>query len=494
MATEDRTRHERLRALFPRAYATDPRDSVLGALLEVLADGLRSFDQTIERALRDKWLATAEPHRRPEGETSEQWLEAALAGEPEPLEHLGVLLDLLRQPWERDEEAYRRRLAVLAPLMTRGLANVRALLYFSLTALGAEPCSGLERSGDGTTTAFGLEPGRRARCATCRGGRIAPTGPCPMRPEHEIMRASLVDNPHRVARLQRSPLTLGPDGTAIVRFTSQSLFDDRPELELSVPNDATGTPFMASFRSHQTGERIVVEHPLVIGDTLSILPRSPHDPTQPARDQLWVDRPAGSNPPVSVARIVHADGQSSVAPITVFRDVVFEGARFDLDRFAPEDATGAGEPEVTVPAIVPGANTWDYIPLGATGASLAVPPPGASPVGTGPVTLRLRWWTRPIARFLVRIPITPTVRSTLDEGAAEHVRRMIHRVRPVGVLPIIDFVEPLVPETLDLVDATPGLGLSIIEPLSPIDDLLDDHEIVPGVFDVTLFDATLLQP
>ncbi|MCA9696133.1 MAG: hypothetical protein KC431_01325, partial [Myxococcales bacterium] len=59
MAVEDRTRHDRLRSLLPRVYATDPREHALGVMLEVLGDSLRELDRYSERALRDRWLRTA---------------------------------------------------------------------------------------------------------------------------------------------------------------------------------------------------------------------------------------------------------------------------------------------------------------------------------------------------------------------------------------------------------------------------------------------------
>lgn len=552
MTTEDRTRHDRIRTLFPRAYATSSRDSVLGVLLDALAEGLRGLDHATERALRNKWLATAEAPREPvdsgisaparDSAARETLMRVELGGAPRPLEQIGSALDLLRQPWEVDPHAYRARIAALAPLMTRGLATPRVLLSFTIGALGGEPCPRLEWDGDGTT-AIGLPPGRLARCRACRGGRRRPAGPCPLRAD-ATMSASLVDNPRRVVRLEREAVPTGNDEPAQIHFDSDSLFHDRPELELRVPAgntprfedsrfDVTSFPelrgqIVPSFRSRQTNERIVVVYALAPGDTLTILPHVPYDPDVPPHQQRWVDRPTSANPFPPVVRV---NGRDVDAPVIVFHGVTFDGARFGIDRFAPDSdaprfdaghfdlatfdqAAAAGRLEATTPTVVPGANTWDYTSLdaGAVAAVLAsLPPetplPPAPVVDTTnlpPVTLRLRWWTRPVSRFLLRIPSTPAVRESVALGAASYVRHMVERVRPVGVEARVDFLEPPFREVLEPSDGLGGATVSLAEDLSPADDMgrgmalptetLDGLDLMAfrGIFDVTPFELTVL--
>lgn len=536
MSIEDRTRHERLRALLPQAYATDPRDSALGVLLDVLGDGLRDLDQAAERALRDKWLATAEADRDPlDSLGTASTIE--LGGTPKPLEFLGAALDLLRQPWEVDEEAYRARVALLAPLLSHGLGTVRALLTFSITALGGEPCPKLTRAGD-TTTAIGLAPGRHARCRECRAGGGALVGACPLRDE-AIMTASLVENPRAIMRLSRQSLQPGNDGQATIRVESDSLFADRPELELRVPvinpqrfdeqyfdeaefldDDALVVP---SFRSRRTSERIVIAQPLRSGDVLTILPISPHDPGIPDHLQKWVDHPPGSN---RVTPVVRINGTEPDVPVILFTGVSFDGARFG-DRFAPEDdlpqfdlgaydeasfdeAGAPGTQEVTTPAVLPGIDIWDYVPLDRAGleaarAAVSLDTPASLEMGdadTRPVSLRLRWWTRPATTAIVRIPLDDAVRRAIGLGAAEYVRALVDRVRPIGVTVAIEFVEPPYRESLEPIVGLRELGMTLVEPLLPLDatrfgpslpaEALDGLDAVAfgGLFDVTPFDLS----
>lgn len=498
MASEDRTRHERLRALLPRVYATDPRTSVLGALLDVLGDELRSFDRATERAQRDKWLTTAEAP--PEVATNGT---IALDREPWPLEHLGALLDLLRQPWEVDEEAYRRRVALLARLVTTGLATPRSILMFTVTALGAEPCPALEREDD-ATVALGFPADRVARCRTCRGGRELPTEPCPWRAEHTLS-AGLVDNPRIQLRVSRTSVIAEADSSGTIRFESNSLFSDRPALEVTVattPTPPAGTLVVPSFRSRQTRERIVVLHALAPGQTLSILPVSPHDPSVAPHRQRWVDRPPAGNPS---APEVHIDGVLAPdVPVILFRDDGFDAARFDVSAFGDDGGVQTfddalfdvasfdydpthGALEVTTPAVVPGVNTWDYVPLGLDDVLLAlerlppeVPAPAAPAIGSAslqPVAVRLRWWSRPAALFALRIPPTAAVLDVAAKGGAQYLRRMVERVRPVGVTALIEFPLPAFRDVLDPADT----------------EVLVEIEVPPtGSFDATVFDFSLL--
>ncbi|MEX1367817.1 MAG: hypothetical protein AB1Z98_32110 [Nannocystaceae bacterium] len=522
---EDRTRHDRLRSLLPATYATNPRDSAVGVVLEVLADRLREADQAIERGLRDKWLLTAQAAREvqdpqdPPGGLSaeiEPLPTVDLGDRPLPLEYLGAALDLLRQPWEADTEAYRRRVKLLAPLLAGGLGTPRAIIAMALSALGSEPCPRLTREGN-ETRGIGLPSGSLDRCRACRGGRRPPPGPCPLR-EQATMSARVVDNPRSRVSLVREQLRPGATEEARIYANNLSLFADRPELTLSIPAGASTAAVVPRFRSLRTGEELVIARVLQAGDTLSVRGPSPYDPERPRHRQQWVDRPAAfAAAPAQVRVGVEVD-----VPV-----IASEGSRFDSAVFGPD----VGEPadaatftvtrlvdpsELEVPAMLPGANTWVYQPLTRSELDAAVADlDPAEDLGALPdsalvpedrddtqVQLVLRWWVRAPSRFRLRIPRTPAVQAAETAGAAGYLRRLIDRARPIGVLPVIDFLQPIEPESLDPRDGLGAFALSIAEPVEPGDvlpqDLRLDEQLGPedgggfiGVFDVTIFDFSV---
>ncbi|HWN67857.1 MAG TPA: hypothetical protein VNM90_09460 [Haliangium sp.] len=533
MAIEDRTRHERLRSLLPRIYATDPDTSALGRVLEMLADLLREADSALERALRDKWLATASGDRGASGENGEGGEPAGeddeggplpvveLGGAPLPLELLGAAVDLVRQPWEVSHEAYRTRVRLLAPMLASGLATPRVLLAFALTSMHAEPCPVLERRED-ATQAVGLPPGTLNRCRVCRGGDVPPPGaPCPFR-GRAIMDATLTDNPRTRVALRRRTLDPAP-GTAEggphsarLRVRSDSLFAAKPEIVLQVP-EAAATPVVASFRSLSTGEEVVVAWPLPAGATLTLRPASPHDPATPRHLQRWVDRPPGEARAPARIWVVSSEGVD-LLDSDVF---VTQGPRFDSARFSAEDETVAEAPahfaslmqRIDSPSLPPGESTWLYRPLDRDALADALADVtgkfdvgeidyGDENQGDDPeererkreqkrdqvrarlqqavldtpdtpsdtmVDLTLSWWTRPPSRFRLRIPRTAAVKAALASGAADHLRQMIDRVRPAGVQPIFDFAELPFPEPLEPRDALRRLDVLAREPVAPGD-------------------------
>lgn len=530
MAGEDRTRHERLRGLLPRAYATDPTDSALGVILEVLGDLLRDADRDIERALRDRWLATAAGDRSAAAPNTED----APGGSPPlptielaglmPLELLGAALDLVRQPWEVDHEAYRSRVRILAPMLAAGLGTPRVILAFALTSLHSEPCPSLERQGD-ETRGIGVPPRRLARCRACRGGRVVPPPgtPCPLRAT-AIMDATVIDNPRTRVELRRRRVAPGESG-APIRVSSASLYAARPELVVSVPADAaSGTSAVVSLRSLGTGEEFVIAQPVAPGETLHIRPSSPHDDDTPRHRQVWVDPPAGEAFATAQAWITSEGGGRRNLDV----EVVFaaRGARFDAGRFVGDGDQGSQFANVRMaietPALPPGDTTWQYRPLSRSELETALADAGdamdeqrlqdllaAAPETPcpDPVDITLRWWTRPPARFGLRIPRVPAVAAALEAGADAYLQRMIDRVRPAGVHPVIDISEPPKREELVPRDALDGLtvrmrervepgdhgGLAGLQTSLPGDAVAPDH--VPGfigIFDVTRFDISRL--
>lgn len=555
MAIEDRTRHERIRSLLPRIYATDADSSALGRVLEMLADLLRETDRALERALRDKWLATAsgdrsasaEPPDSAEDGEDEGLPVIELGGAPLPLELIGAGVDLVRQPWEMSHEAYRTRVRLLAPMLASGLATPRVLLAFALTSMHAEPCPVLERRED-ATQAFGMPPGTLNRCRVCRGGDVPPAGAtCPFR-DRVIMDATLTDNPRTRVTLRRRTLDPAPGTTeagphsARLRVRSDSLFSSKPEVVLQVP-DTSEAPVVASFRSLSTGEEVVVAWPLAPGAILTLRPASPHDPATPRHLQRWVDRPPGEAR--APARVWALAGET----VTLLDERVFvtQGPRFDAARFSADDETVSEAPahfaslmqRIDSPSLPAGDNTWLYRPLGRDALADALADvagdfdvgPGApgetpeerearreqvralvaqaledtppEPADTA-VDLTLSWWTRPPARFRLRIPRTSAVKAALATGAADYLRQMIDRVRPAGVQPIYDFAELPRQEPLEPADALVQLDVRAAEPLEPgdRDGLAELDAVVPealepadqagflGIFDVTPFDIS----
>jgi hypothetical protein len=558
VAIEDRTRHDRIRSLLPRIYATNADTSALGRVLEVLADLLRETDRALERALRDKWLATATGDRSASpgapGSTGDDEDDEdlglpvlELGGAPLPLELIGAAVDLVRQPWEVSHEAYRTRVRLLAPMLASGLATPRVLLAFALTSMHAEPCPVLERRED-ATQAFGMPPGTLNRCRVCRGGDVPPAGvPCPFR-GRVVMDATLTDNPRTRVTLRRRTLDPAP-GTAEagphsarLRVRSDSLFASKPEIVLQVP-DTSEAPVIASFRSLRTGEEVVVAWPLAPGAILTLRPASPHDPATPRHLQRWVDRPAGEAR--APARVWAVAGEA----VTLLDDRVFvtQGPRFDAARFSADDEAVSEAPahfaslmqRIDSPSLPAGESTWLYRPLGREALEDALADvagdfdvgegaPGETPEerearrelvrelvrqaveDTPPapadtaVDLTLSWWTRPPARFRLRIPRTPAVKAALATGAADYLRQMIDRVRPAGVQPIYDFAELPFPEPLEPQDALVRLDVRVTEAVEPgdRDGFADLDAVLPealepadqagflGIFDVTRFEIS----
>lgn len=717
MATEDRTRHDRLRGLLPRSYAVDPETSALGVVLEVLADELRDADFAIERALRDKWLATAAGPRRavqvavpdrwvldervpailreaaildakatqlrvarvlapeprgpvralsqsprvlvgerlvapepadfadeaamlarlqtllaplgiatlaqapsastltakgdppapdePDLRVKRLWARWLLPGEafeaaiapagafiavvivrgplddssyrsavdqilsdslgfsgasspalpkvsmvrpPEPLEHLGAALDLRRQPWETDAEAYRSRVRILAPMLTEGLATPKVMLAAVLTSLHAEPCPITERPDPDSTRGYGLPPKSLSRCAVCRGGGTPPPGStCPLR-DAATMQATITDNPRTRATLVRSRLEpYAEGGGRSLRVRNDSLFSARPEIILRVPEDADpGTRVVPSFRSSTTGDEVVVPTILGPGDELTVRPASDHDPALPRHQQFWVDPPGGEAqlpPRVWIRRGSAGGGGFETVANTLFA----AGPRFDQVRYSDAadpalfdegsyDNVYLDEPaptstptlthfadtqlRITSPRLQPGTNDWTYQPLAkAALASLLTdyeeePEYAALALGLDleaepdfeaantKVALELRWWTRPPARFRVRVPLVPAVIAAMGAGADVYMRAMIERVRPAGVYPLIDFALPPIVEALEPSVSFEGLDLRAfpsVEPEIQLDlaatfsEALEpsDASAFVGVHNVTLFDHSL---
>ncbi|MFV8750434.1 hypothetical protein ACNOYE_07770 [Nannocystaceae bacterium ST9] len=475
--------------------------------------------------------------------------EVSLDGPQLPLELLGAALAIGRQPWESDHEAYRNRVRILGPLLAEGLGTPRVLLAATLTSLGSEPCPVLERPESDSTRGYGLPPRSLDRCRVCKGGkRVAADAVCPLR-SRAIMRARVTDNPRTRSVLTRTSLDPAPNldevvgGAGRIRVRNDSLFSARPEIVLSVPSEAAPeTKVIPSFRSLTTGEEIVLPAVIRPGEVLTVRPAQPSNP--PLRhQQYWVDPPSGEFALPARAWIRReVDG---IVEITELQEVSLfaQGPRFDQARFASAsdsavfdeghwdqttwDESDAPPPlnaytfaavsrKAETPELRPGNNDWIYRPLSGadldsllTDYQLDAEELGLADLefaaSTERVSLELRWWTRPPARFRVRVIRTPAVERALASGAAETMRQMIDRVRPVGVLPIIDFaLEPFV-DQVDPEDHLRAIAVRGFEALAPEDHLQvestlqdqaepDEQFGFIGIFDVTRFTISRFGP
>ena len=471
-----------------------------------------------------------------------------LAGMPHPLELLGAALDLRRLPWEVDVETYRNRVRILAPMLSEGLATPRVIVAATLTSLHSEPCPILERPEPDSTRGYGLPPRTLDRCQVCQGGRRRPLAgeQCPMRARAQN-EATVTDNPRTRARLTRSRLDpMAESAGARLRIYSNSLFAARPQIVLRVPADADpATMLVPRFRSLTTGEELVVPTALLPGDELTLRPGSDWQPERPLHRQIWVDPPSGEHLLPARAWILRAASSTLEVVDTLimyavgprfgkarFADVEdaaeFEAAHFDSATFDEPEPDPNLEPDhfaqaelgVQAPALRPGDNTWLFSTLASDELESLIGDYQLPPefdiddfaAATTPVSLELSWWTRPPARFRIRIPRKPAVEQLLAQGAASSLRRLVDRVRPAGVFPVIDFaVEPIL-EIVDPEIARRALGVrghDVVEPDAGLDQITvagqgevvepEDRIAVYGIFDgtpfgISLFNERGLQP
>jgi hypothetical protein len=455
-------RRERLLALLPRIYGTQPEGSVVATLLDALAGQLAELDVATERVLRDRWVALA-------GDTS-RWDSG-----PHPLEQLGALMDVTREPWE-EEEAFRRRLSQVAPVLARGSATVRSVLTLAAAGMDAELCRRLTRLPEGdesiqdTTLSIGVKPGTVARCAGCSrpGARcIYENDRGPRNPV--VARLLLTDNPVTPRSLRVSRVTHG----AGFQVRNPSLAADRPVLVLrvlKVPAGRDAVEFPA-LRNVAGREVMVYAGRLSPGQTLTIVPRRSaeearpfegHSPEGPALQRRMA--------PEGGAYVLEADGRRTDVSrqVLYLRADVFDEARFMPDELDPGASRFAllGRALLT-PRVDAGESAWAY--QGYTRADiaavateeladvLAVAPPESR---AGEVELTLSWFTRPPATFRVRIPEMPFLTPEALPRVRELVQRLVASARAAGVRVSVDFPEPPRQETHEQSEAPLGTALA----------------------------------
>ena len=435
-----RRRRERLSALLPRLLGAQPEGSVIGSLVDALAGRLAELDEASERVLRDRWVALA-------GGTP-PWDQKS-----NPLEKLGLLLDIPQERWE-ELEAYRRRLRQVAPILLGGSSTVRALLGAAAACLDTELCPRLRRLPDtdaarkagiqDTTLGLGVRPGTRASCPECEvPGKICPyeTGERLAARGAVVARLLLTDSP--VSRKSLHLRALGHDSRFQVANVSLAL--DRPVVTLS----ATARLSFPALHNVESNEVMLFAGALEAGETLvlapvrfesDVRPFDGHTPQGPALDYLLA--PAGS-------AVVQGTNTRNVAgQIYYLQGVTFGEAHFGRARFS---LLGR---HVLSPGLDRGTNTWRLVGYtqrdvkaiadrmlleGLAGAPEK--PFEGNPDARGDLTLE--WWARIPATFRLRIPEMPA-RAGPEERTAvlDLTRRTVEAARAAGVLAAVDFPEP----------------------------------------------------
>ncbi len=511
-----RRRRERLLALLPRLYATRP-DSALGTLVDVLAGRLAELDEATDRVLRDKWVALAGGEPR--------WDSG-----PHPLERLGAVLELPREPWE-DVEPYRRRLRQSAPVLTQGTTTVRAMLTLAAAALDTELCprlarlpSGKESAAD-TTLGLGMRPGTVAGCPGC----ATPGETCVYAPQEGLAdltthtgtspiqaRLLLTDNPVTARSLVLAGL--GHDDT--FQVDNPSLAADRPVVMLRAL-EPLHFPMLRNTRSN--GATLFAGE-LKEGEVLTLRPRRDAADTAPFEGYA-PEGPALQRltQPTGRAFVSRLDGQLEDVSDRIF--YLHGGARFDVDRFAGNESpesTGARfallDESVLTPLIEPGLGTWvyrgyakrDIRALADAELVRRLEPEAPEQTTAGRVELTLEWWTRPPASFRLRIPMMPA-RGQEESGAVkELVRRTVERARAAGIRVAVDFPAPPRKEEhpLEELGWEARLGIQQREEARARDSLAvrvdarheekqplaEERFSMQGIFDVTRLDWSHLAP
>ncbi len=426
-------RRERLLALLPRLYEVRP-GSAMATLVDVLAGQLAELDEATERVLRDRWVALAGGEPR--------W-DAGL----HPVERLGALLELPREPWE-DVEPYRRRLRQSAPVLTRGSTTARSVLTLVAAALDTELCPRLSRlpreTGAAADTTLGVcvRPGTVAGCPGC----ATPGESCVSSPA--VARLLLTDNPVTAHSLVLTGL--GHGDTFLVN--NPSLAADRPVVTLRAleplrypvlrNHRSNGSTFFAG--SLEPGEVLILRPRRDAADTA---PFEGYTPEGPALQRL--SEPAGR------AFVSRREGHLEDVSDRIF--YLHGSALFDVGRFAGSDGAPISEARfalldegVMTPFVQPGESAWSYRGYARADIRALAEPEligrlekeAPEAPAAGRVELALEWWTRPPASFRLRIPQMPARKPSELTAVRELVRRTVERARAAGIRVVVDFPEP----------------------------------------------------
>lgn len=464
-----RLRRERLLALLPRIYGAQPEGSVVAALVDALAGRLGALDESAERVLRDRWVALAGGEPR--------WDDG-----PHPLEWLGELLGVRREPWE-EPERFRRRLRASAPVVTHGSTTVRAVLTLAAAALDTELCPRLARLPEDseaadTTLGLGVKPGTLASCPGCADPEAESRCHWDQeKPQQGAVRGRAGQNPIEARML----LTDGPISERELAFTglghaqtfrvrSFSLAADRPVVRLRAQTEVR----YPALRNVGNNGITLFAGTLAAGETLELLPERLEADVAPFVGYFT----AGP----ALQRSLDAEGRARVRGpdgrvLRVVSDRVFflQGrALFDVSVFSGPEARDARaarfallERRVLTPLLEPGEVTWDYQGYTATDVKALADPvlaealkdAPASPTA-GKVDLSLEWWVRPPATFRLRVPAIPTRAGVERSDVLELVRRSVERARAAGVRVSVDFPEPPRLETHPLREKTPAVAVT----------------------------------
>lgn len=476
-------RFERMLSLLPRILTAQPETSAIGALLRSIAGALGTVDDDLVRLLHDRWLGLATGESPP-------------GGEPSALERLGGLLSIPRFPQSDSlapkvaaangievTEAYRRRLALTAQAMTRGLTAPRALLDLAIATLGAAPCARVERDID-TTLAWGMPTAVRKLCPVCQGRA---QGPCPNR-EQAVLQAWITDCPLTPASLVRSDVRIG----AAFTVASDSRTIDRPVLRLRANRDQD---FYCAVQNRGTGEITLYAGPLRQDEQVTIL--STLDPDERAvfatheevSDHPWLAQSPQGRAFVSMTDGSVRDASRSIYYVSGFR---FDAPDSTFAELASAEGTRFGRlgQEIRTPRVRPGSDDWVILAFarpdspfddpmstfaadgaeqgtrfglfdgtagdtGATQASMLFESFAKTRTGTeqtASLDIELDWLARPPVTFRMRIPLTDAVRKADALGALAAVHAELQHARAAGVRALVDFPEPPIRESQPLAD------------------------------------------
>lgn len=528
--TSRQTRFDRLSSLLPRVYAAQPQGSAVGELLNIMAGALATLDRDLEVVLRDRWFPLS----------SQVSLDDDYSI---PLELLGQGIDIEAQSYELEEpdgarvqrrrllQAYKRRLALTAEVITSGLTTPRAILVLATIALDTELCPRLKRDRD-STIGRGMRPGTRSHCPGCQGQT---NGDCPSK-DAKVLDAWVTDNPPTARRLRKGPLS--PGETFLVR--SHSLYPDLPVITMRAASDA---PLVyPAVQNHGTQEVVLYAGNLTVGETLLIRPRVEASEIESFNGHETVGHhPWHTLEPSGRALIIASDGSRDVSEdVYYMRGYAFAGADEDDDspglaRFATHEDTeeeprfAALREVIRTPQVRSGEDNWVYRSLTREEVEaiaesddddrrkslrdrLLSGAPDEPSSARAEVTLE--WWTRPLATFRLRIPKNPVVRMAEErgvegQGPLDLLRSSVESARAAGVRAIIDFPEPTRHELQAATEQVAiNVHLSWAEPAGAQDRLISvtagdsyreeatvqDAFGIQGIFDVTRLDWTRLAP
>jgi len=445
MMTLVEQRRERLLSLLPNIFSAQPnKDNAIGAVINAMAESLVRLDQDMTRVMRDHWVSLASCGN-PDIDNP--------TPSPFALELMGQFLEIRRLPSE-PPEAYRSRLVLTAQVLLNGLTTPTAILKLAIVSLGAEPCKTFYRQAD-ALIASGVKVGVQQSDSCLSEG-------------DKLLDVILIDNPVEQAEPVRFK---GKSGEEFF-INNVSLIPDVAVITLSAGEQEIVYP---GLRNKNTNENIFYAGNLQAGSQLEILPPVPEKILAPFASydsvghHLWHKRNSEG-----LATLTSKNGEITDVSqhIFFFDGYVFDEADFvlssegetqfallkfdehnfndDLSKFDESSIKFRTlQSKVNTPRINVGKEEWIYRTYtkqnikdiaGEEVVAIADAPEEPSEVL---VDIRIDWWVRPPATFLVRIPKTPWINKAEARGALQLLFDNIERARAAGVDARIDLQEPV---------------------------------------------------